>query len=84
MGTREKQKNQREISESIEDFSKNRVNKKSGISKQEWEQVKNVISLTPKQQEYRNKKQYFNYMSRSCWNSKDLCGLLFSNWIVSR
>jgi phosphate starvation-inducible protein PhoH len=51
MGTREKQKNQREISESIEDFSKNRVNKKSGISKQEWEQVKNVISLTPKQQE---------------------------------
>lgn len=51
MNSREKQKNQREISEGIEDFNKNRVNRKNGISKNEWEQIKNTISLTPKQQE---------------------------------
>jgi phosphate starvation-inducible protein PhoH len=51
MSNREKQKSQREINEGIEDFSKNRVNRKTGINKQEWEKIKSVISLTPKQKE---------------------------------
>lgn len=49
--SKEKQKNQREIDQGIEDFNKNRSNRKSGINKQEWEKIKSVISLTPKQHE---------------------------------
>jgi len=49
--SKEKQKYQREINEDIEDFKKNRTPRKSGINKQEWEKIKTVISLTPKQDE---------------------------------
>lgn len=49
--SKERQKNQREIDQGIEDFNKNRSNRKSGINKQEWEKIKSVISLTPKQHE---------------------------------
>lgn len=49
--SKEKQKNLKDMQLEIEEFSKNRTQRKSGISKQEWEKVKTMISLTPKQQE---------------------------------
>ncbi len=51
MSNREKQKTQREILDGVEDFNKNRVSRKSGINKQEWEKIKTIITLTPKQNE---------------------------------
>lgn len=49
--SKDKQRNQREINDGIEEFSKNKIARKSGINKQEWEKIKTVISLTPKQQD---------------------------------
>jgi phosphate starvation-inducible protein PhoH len=52
--SKEKQRNQREIEQSIDDFTRNRTPRKSGINKQEWEKIKQIISLTPKQYELYN------------------------------
>jgi phosphate starvation-inducible protein PhoH len=49
--SKEKQKNQKEIDSMVEDFNRNRTPRKTGITKVEWEKVKNIISLTPKQLE---------------------------------
>lgn len=49
--SRDKQRNQREIEEGITDFNKNRVNRKTGITKPEWEKIKTQISLTKRQNE---------------------------------
>jgi phosphate starvation-inducible PhoH-like protein len=46
---REKQKNQKEIDNMVEDFNRTKTNRKSGINKTEWEKVKTIITLTPKQ-----------------------------------
>jgi len=47
--SKEKQKNQKEIINMVEDFNRNRTPRKTGITKTEWEKVKNIISLTTKQ-----------------------------------
>lgn len=49
--SKEKQRNQKEIEQVIEDFNRNKAARKSGINKQEWEKIKQLISLTPKQNE---------------------------------
>jgi len=49
--SKEKQKLKKEIEKEIENFNKVKINKKSGITKQEWEKIKNNIELTPKQRE---------------------------------
>ncbi len=49
--SKEKQRNQREIENGVEEFTKSRTPRKSGITKQEWEKVKSIIRLTPKQDE---------------------------------
>lgn len=48
---RERQQNQKEIENGIEEFNK-KVPRKHGITKQEWEKIKAVITLTPKQEEF--------------------------------
>lgn len=50
--SRENQRNQKEIDNGIEEFNKNRTPRKSGITKQEWEKIKTIIILTPKQEEF--------------------------------
>jgi len=50
--SREKQRNQKEIESSVDDFNKNRTPRKSGVTKQEWEKIKTIITLTPKQEEF--------------------------------
>jgi phosphate starvation-inducible protein PhoH len=52
--SKEKQRNKREIEQGIDDFNRNRTTRKSGINKQEWEKIKQIISLTPKQEELYN------------------------------
>jgi len=47
--SKEKQKNQKEIDSMVDDFSRNRTPRKTGITKAEWEKVKTIITLTPKQ-----------------------------------
>jgi phosphate starvation-inducible protein PhoH len=47
--SKEKQKNQKEIDSMVEDFNRNRTPRKTGITKTEWEKVKTIITLTPKQ-----------------------------------
>jgi phosphate starvation-inducible PhoH-like protein len=49
--SREKQRNQREIENGVEEFTKNKTPRKSGVTKQEWEKVKSIITLTTKQDE---------------------------------
>lgn len=49
--SKEKQRNQREIESGVEEFTKNRTPRKSGVTKQEWEKVKSIIKLTTKQDE---------------------------------
>jgi len=49
--SKEKQRNLRDIEIGVDEFNKNRTPRKSGITKMEWEKIKNIISLTPKQQE---------------------------------
>jgi len=49
--SKEKQRNLRDIEIGVDEFNKNRTPRKSGINKQEWEKIKTIISLTPKQQE---------------------------------
>ena len=48
---REKSKVKNEIQDGIEEFNKNRVVRKSGITKQEWEHIKTTITLTAKQED---------------------------------
>lgn len=47
--SREKQKTQKDIEDRVDDFNKNRQVRKSGVTKQEWENIKNIITLTPNQ-----------------------------------
>lgn len=49
--SREKQRVQKDIESGVEDF-KNRAPRKNGVTKQEWEKIKTIIALTPKQEEF--------------------------------
>lgn len=49
--SKEKQRNAKDIEIGVDEFNKNRSPRKSGITKLEWEKIKNIISLTTKQQE---------------------------------
>jgi phosphate starvation-inducible protein PhoH len=49
---RDKQKTNREIENGVEEFQKNKASRKSGITKQEWENIKTIITLNPRQEDF--------------------------------
>lgn len=50
--SREKQRNQRELLEKVDEFNQNRVPRKTGVTKAEWEKIKSNIELSPRQEEF--------------------------------
>lgn len=50
--SKERQRNQRDILEKVDEFTQNRVARKSGVTKQEWEKIKTIITLTTSQEEF--------------------------------
>lgn len=49
--SKEKQRIQRELDKKIQEFDRKKTNRKTGISKREWETIKGIIRLTDKQQD---------------------------------